>query len=101
MPCTKKSQAATGTPDPEFFPPYTLENWIYAPRVLERFVAEQDGRIVGHALIEESNPDDLPLWRQNLPPGFKLLELGGAFVDPDLMGQGIWTQLLEHRLRAH
>ncbi len=94
-----KSQAATGMPDPTIIPPEQLESWIYTPRVRERFVAIRSGRIVGHAVIEEPNPGDLPIWRQSAPKGAKLLELGGAFVDPNLAKQGIWTKLLEHRLQ--
>jgi N-acetylglutamate synthase-like GNAT family acetyltransferase len=95
----ERSQLATGLPDPEIYPPNELIKNLYNRRVIERFVAVEAGRIVGHALIEEPNPVHQTDWLDALSnPDSRLIEMGGAFVDPTLARQGIWTSLLLHRI---
>ncbi|NCU37819.1 hypothetical protein EOL96_02035 [Candidatus Saccharibacteria bacterium] len=95
-----RSQEATGLPDPDFLPVNKLGDHLYARHALERCVAIDMGRIVGHALVELPNPEHLKIWRNGLSAeqADKILELGGAFVEPTLGRAGIWTALLIHRL---
>jgi GNAT superfamily N-acetyltransferase len=95
-----RSQEATGLPDPRFISPDELGNHLYARHALERCVAIEMGRIVGHALVELPNPEHLDIWRSGLDTTQSevMLELGGAFVAPSLARSGIWSALLRHRL---
>lgn len=95
----KKSQAVMGIPDPIHNPPYELGQKLYDRKAIERYVAIEAGRIIGHGLIEEPNPENIALWltgvsNKNIP----LIELGGDFVDPDYSKLGVWSALLIHRL---
>ena len=101
-----RSQLATGIPPLEMYPANQLESFLYHSRVYEkhRYVAisESLGKIVGHAVIERPNPIHVPLWIEGLGIGNdnNLAELGGAFVDPSILRQGIWTKLLDFRLEV-
>jgi GNAT superfamily N-acetyltransferase len=97
----KRVQSITGIPNPEYVSPDDLEGRIYSERALERYTVRHLGKIAGHALIERPDPGHEEIWKSGLPPkaaGTPLLELGGAFVNPDFKGLGLWTALLEHRL---
>jgi len=94
----EKSQSFTGIPNPDFYPPSDLGKRLYDIKAIERIVAIEVGKIVGHALIEEPNPDNIESWMKGIKEFKPLAELGGAFVDPYFSRQGIWTKLLEHRL---
>lgn len=95
----QKSQAASGIPNPFYNPPSELGQKLYDRKAIERYVAVEAGRIVGHGLIEEPNSENISLWltgisNKNIP----LMELGGDFVDPNYSKLGIWTALIIHRL---
>ncbi len=95
----ERSQHATGLPNPAYTPPETLGVTLYQRDAIERFVAVEAGQIVGHALIERSNPAHEANWRQALHGDLSpLIEMGGAFVEPTLSGRGIWTALLKYRM---
>lgn len=85
----KKVQAATGIPDPRYVPPDTLEGRIYQERSLNQYVAVVEDRISGHGMIELADPGHLDTWLAGLPISHhgRLLELGGAFVDPEQSGR--------------
>lgn len=94
-----KSQAATGIPNPTFNPPGELGQKLYDRNAIARFVAIEAGRIVGHGLIQEPNPENTEFWLMGIKDkNIPLIELGADFVDPDYMRRGIWTALLLHRL---
>jgi len=94
-----KSQAATGIPNPTFNPPDELGQKLYNRHAIERFVAIEAGRIVGHGLIQEPNPDNIDSWlSRSVDKNIRIIELGAGFVDPDYTKLGIWTALLIHRL---
>ena len=94
-----KSQTATGIPNPTLNPPDELGQKLYNRHAIERFVAIEAGRIVGHGLIQEPNPDNVEFWLMGVKDkNIPLIELGADFVDPDYMRRGIWTALLLHRL---
>ena len=95
----KRSQYITGLPDPKFVPPDRLGDRLYARNAIGRFVATETGSIVGHGLIETANPDHLPEWLAAVGDSTQeLIELGGAFVEPSKIGQGIWSMLLRYRI---
>jgi GNAT superfamily N-acetyltransferase len=96
----KRVQSVTGIPDPEHIAPDELEGRIYSDRAIERYTIRHLGRIAGHGLIEHPDPGHEEIWRAGLSSNADdtLIELGGAFVDPDLKGLGMWTALLEYRL---
>lgn len=97
----ERSQLMTGLPDPRRIPANELDERLYARRAIERYVAVDDGRIVGHGLIEEANPNHEVVWRSVLPCTTEsLIEMGGAFVEPKLGRLGIWTALLRHRIEV-
>ena len=96
----ERSQLATGLPNPAFIPSSKLGQMLYNRHAIERFVAIETGQIVGHAIIEEPNPDHDQAWRHALnDTNGSLVEMGAAFVEPELSGYGIWTSLLLHRIR--
>ncbi len=95
----ERSQDATLLPDPTLLPRNELGQQLYDRPALERFVATAVGKIIGHALIESPNPNHVEVWRRSLDnTDITLIEMGGAFVEPALSGQGIWTALLLHRI---
>lgn len=95
----QKSQAISGIPNPIYFPPSELGQKLYDRKAIERFVAIEAGRIVGHGLIETPNPENISQWITGVNNiHIPLVELGADFVDPDYSRQGIWTALLTHRL---
>lgn len=98
----KKVQATTGIPNPEYVSPDDLEGRIYSERAIERYTVRHRGMIAGHGLIEHPDPGHMDLWRAGMSShtGDAIVELGGAFVDPDLKGLGMWTALLEYRLNV-
>ena len=64
-------------------------------------MAELGGEVVGHLLIEPANPEHVPAWRAALGSEYdqrRLIEIGGAFVDPAHFNQGIFSQLLRHAI---
>lgn len=60
------------------------------------YVAERDGKILGHAAICAATEDDLaiPMWKQ-AHPDEHVATLGKLFTDPDQQGGGVATQLVE------
>lgn len=95
----EQSQRATGLPDPSRIASSQLGDYLYTRHAIERYVAVEAGRIVGHGLIEHPNPDNEADWRKALDDTLsELVELGGAFVNPAMGGRGIWSALLSHRL---
>lgn len=95
----ERSQAATGLPNPLIIPPGELGGRLYTRKAIKRYVATEAGIILGHGLIERPNDEHTTKWQEVLNnPAGKLIEIGGAFVDPDLSGRGIWTGLLLHSL---
>jgi GNAT superfamily N-acetyltransferase len=72
---------------------------LYGRLAMERYVATEAGKVIGHALIEPANPAHVDAWGLSLGAADStLVEMGGAFVEPSLSGQGIWTSLLLHRI---
>jgi GNAT superfamily N-acetyltransferase len=95
----KKSQASSGIPNPDFNLPDELGEKLYDRKAIERFVAIKAGKIVGHAMIEVPNSLHVPLWIKALGnEEAELIEMGGAFVDPEFSGLGIYSAILVHRL---
>lgn len=95
----ERSQDVTLLPDPTLTPRSELGQRLYERPALERYVATAVGTIIGHALIEPPNPNHVEIWRRSLGAADNtLIEMGGAFVEPALSGQGIWTSLLLHRI---
>ena len=96
----KKVQAKTGIPNPQYVSPDDLEGRLYSERAIERYVVTYLGKIAGHGLIELPDPGHFDIWHAGLGgnQGEQMIELGGAFSDPDLKGRGLWTSLLEYRL---
>ncbi len=97
----QRSQAATGIPNPNVYPPERLGDGLYARDAIERYVATAQGQIVGHGLIEHPNPLSVSFWKSGLVnEQSNIIEFGGAFVDPSQMRKGIYAELLNHRLRV-
>jgi GNAT superfamily N-acetyltransferase len=97
----ERSQLATGLPNPALIPPGELGQKLYERHAIERLVAVEVGRIVGHAMIEEPNLVHEEMWRQALQyTNNPLLEMGAAFVEPTHSERGIWTSLLLHRIET-
>lgn len=98
----KRVQLLTGIPNPEYVTPDELEGRIYSERAIERYTIRHLGKIAGHGLIEHPDPGHEEIWRAGLSSNTSgtLIELGGAFVDPDLKRLGMWTALLEYRLNV-
>ena len=98
----QRVQSITGIPNPAYVSPHDLEGRIYSERAIERYTIRHCGSIAGHGLIERPDPGHEEIWRAGLPSNSstELIELGGAFVDPDFKGLGLWTALLEHRLNV-
>lgn len=98
----KKVQSLTGIPNPDHVSPDDLEGRIYSKRVLGQYVIDYMGGIAGHALIELPDPGHTEVWKAAIgaEKQSRMIELGGAFVDPELKGLGIWTTLLVHRLEV-
>ena len=95
----RRSQAATGIPNPDVYPPELLGEELYARNAIERYVATSQGQIVGHGLIEHPNPLSISFWRRGIDDyESNMIELGGAFVEPSHMRNGIYTELFIHRL---
>lgn len=96
----RRSQAATALPDPNLLPPSELDNHLYSRNAIERYVAVQAGSIVGHALTEPANAAQEQKWREAIDndADIRLLEIGGAFVEPQLSDTGIGTELLLHSI---
>jgi GNAT superfamily N-acetyltransferase len=95
----ERSQDATLLPDPVLSPRHELGKRLYDRPAIERYVAIESGKIIGHALIEPPNQNHVDAWRQTLKvTNLPLIEMGGAFVDPMLSGRGIWTSLLLYRI---
>lgn len=95
----EKSQQATGLPNPAIVPPTELGDRLYARDAINRYVAVDQESIIGHGLIEHPNPEHLAQWREaTINDERPLVELGGAFVDPSRIGEGVWSTLLFHRL---
>lgn len=95
----QRSQAATGIPNPAVYPSDLLGDELYSRDAIERYVATDDGNIVGHGLIEHPNPLSIFLWKSGIEDKeADLVEFGGAFVDPTQLRNGIYTELLHHRL---
>lgn len=95
----KRSQLATGLPDPALIPPEELGDRLYARNAIGRYVAVDDQAIVGHGLIEPANQDHLSEWQRAIGASqSELIELGAAFVEPSKTGNGIWSALLAYRL---
>lgn len=96
-----RSQSDTGLPDPLHIPSTELGDRLYARHAIERYVAEDGGQIIGHGLIEQPNPANENIWRNALGSSTEpLIEMGGAFVEPRLGRQGIWSSLLLHRIEV-
>lgn len=93
------SQHMSGIPDPDKISPEELGFKLYSRDAIERYVAIDEDKIVGHGMIESPNPDHLADW-QGVAPNADFIELGGAFVDPSKIGRGIWSSLLAHRLHT-
>ncbi len=93
----ESSQRATGLPDPRVVPPQELGEKLYARRAIGRYVAADASGIHGHGLIEPANPEHMNEWHA-AAGGATFIELGGAFVDPERSGEGIWSELLAYRL---
>lgn len=95
----RKSQEATNLPNPKHFPPKTLGMKLYERKVVKRYVAEEKGVIIGHGMVELPNPENIQVWSRIIgDKNSTLLEIGGAFVDPERSGEGVWTKLLQHRI---
>jgi len=96
----RKSQASTGIPNPQYFHPDQLEEQLYKRDAIERLVAEVNGRVVCHTLIENPNPLHIEKWKAGLKIKSDLgfLELGGSFTDPDFSKRGIWSALFYHSI---
>ncbi len=95
----RASQAATGIPNPTVYSPETLGDELYSRDAIERHVAVIGGKIVGHGLIEHPNPLSIELWRAGIADSAaRLIEFGGAFVDPLHMRKGIYTRVLSYQL---
>ena len=58
------------------------------------------GRVIVRGLIELAISSHGNLWQNGLKndEDRKIIELGGAFVDPSYSRCGVWTQMLKHRL---
>ena len=96
----RKSQAFTGIPNPEYFPPDQLEELLYNRDAIERLVAEVSGKVVCHTLIEHPNPEHIEKWESGfkVKSDLKFLELGGSFIDPYFSRHGIWSALFYRSL---
>lgn len=95
----ERSQLVTGLPDPQYVPANELGDRLYSRHAIERYVAIDESQIVGHGLIELANPIHEDAWRRVLGDDTsRLIEMGGAFVEPKLGRLGIWSALLLHRI---
>jgi GNAT superfamily N-acetyltransferase len=101
------TQALTGIPDPNSFPPAELEDWLYNDRVDIRLLAihSKTLEIIGHTAVEQPDPDHLEQWmagaeRLKLREPRTFLELGAAFVDPKFTLRGIGSALLVRGLNV-
>lgn len=94
------SQEATG--EPRFVPREFLGQRLRDASVIMGYSAELDNEaVIGHALIERANPLFVPEWTQDTSLDmYDLYELGRAFVHPDYVRNGVWTELVRHRLEV-
>lgn len=93
------SQAATQIPNPDVYPPETLGDELYSRDAIERYVAVIDEQIVGHGLIENPNPLSIEFWKSGIKEANpRLIEFGGAFVNPSFSRRGIYSELLRLRI---
>lgn len=100
-----QSQAATDVPNPDIFPPDTLEDHIYNGRDNLHLLAihGKTRQVIGHVAIEEPNKDHIEGWDSGIKqrkhgPMPPLLEIGGLFVDPNFWFRGIGLALSSEAL---
>jgi hypothetical protein len=95
----QRSQAATQIPNPAVYPPERLGDELYARDAIERYVTVSSAKIIGHGLIELPNPLSISFWRSGIDnDSSRMIEFGGAFVDPEHMREGVYSELLGFRL---
>lgn len=78
-------------------PPSDPVAWLDGPRTRASFVAEMDGRIVGHVSRAVAEGDQAAvLWAERLGrPTGELAVVKRLFVDPSSRGRGVARRLLE------
>ncbi|MFI1486170.1 GNAT family N-acetyltransferase [Streptomyces sp. NPDC020747] len=82
--------------------PDAPERWLTPPSLLTSWVAELDGRIVGHVGLSHSGPDDLApgLWRTHRGTSTAATAVvSRLFVSPDARGHGIGALLMTEATR--
>lgn len=94
------SQDVTG--EPKYVPREFLPRRLSDASVIQGYSAElEDGTVIGHALIERPNPLHVPEWTKGTSLHmYELYELGRGFVHPEYTRQGVWTELIRHRLEV-
>jgi GNAT superfamily N-acetyltransferase len=82
--------------------PYPVERFIHRPAELAAWVAELDGRVVGHVALHAVGPEDNAggelsrLWSTaHGVPVDRLRAIGVLFADRRLAGRGIGSALLQ------
>jgi GNAT superfamily N-acetyltransferase len=78
--------------------PESLENFVRDERVISAWVVEEQGVVVGHALIKEQlvgGIDDI-VHRHTGWPKDRLAAVSRVFVSPETRGKGYARQLLRH-----
>lgn len=78
--------------------PFPVRDFIVRPAEQAAFVAELDGRVVGHVSVTEVAPDDTfaPAWtRATIRPVDELACVSVLFVDQSTQGSGVGGALLD------
>ncbi|MFG2133485.1 GNAT family N-acetyltransferase [Streptomyces sp. NPDC048751] len=72
-------------------------DWLTPRSLLSAWVAELDGRVVGHVVLSHSDEGDLApgLWRTRHPEAGAAAVVNRLFVSPAARGRGIGSALLE------
>ena len=74
------------------------ESWLRPAGMIQAWVAELDGQIIGHALTAEPGPDDAAavMWLTENPDDQGRIAVGGRlFVHPDGRGHGAARRLMD------
>lgn len=90
------SAQVTGVPP---LPPREVGPALLARTALWRMVAMHAGQIVGHAMLEQPNPEHMAVWAPAAGPEL-IVEVGGLFTCPDHSRSGIATLLLGELLHV-
>lgn len=98
-------RALAGVHERDHYPmrwPADPAGWLSVPAMLEAWVAELDGRVVGHVVLCRSKAGDAtpPVWQERTGAPFEdTAVVSRLFVDPAARGYGIGALLMAEVVR--